>query len=118
MIEYLSIAVLLLNDFFARHIVFISHILAAVFLVLTETTVNMRIVTPALEWMQDMILSKIPFVPNILTTVFFIIWVTLALFVYQAVFQWLLLKYEDHLTLILAVALVLVTIGINIKYRD
>lgn len=117
-LEYLSIAALFLNDFFAQHIIFISHVLAAVFLVITETTINMRIITPMLEAMQDMVWNKIPFMSNIITTIFFIIWATAALFIYQAVFKWLLVRYEDHLTFILGIVFVIVTIAVNIKYRD
>jgi len=117
-LEYFTIAALFLNAFFANHIVFISHMLAAVFLVITETTVNMRIITPMLETVQDMFLGRIPFIPNIITTLFFIMWATLSLFIYQTVFKLILTKYEDHMTLILFVVFVLITIAINIKYRD
>src|SRR3989344_5435159 len=115
-LEYFSIAYLLLNDFFASHIIIISHMFAAVFLVLTEMTMNMRIITPILDGIEGMILGNIPLLPSMISSLIFIIWATISIYVYQLAFQWLLNRYDNHLTLIILVMFILTTIGINIKY--
>ena len=117
-LEYLTIANLFLNSFFAEHIVFISHMLAAVFLVLTEMTVNMRIITPMLDGIENLFFGRIPLLPNLITAAFFIIWATVSLFVFQTVIQWMLTKYMDQLSVILIVVFFIVAVAINIKYRD
>ncbi|HIH39434.1 TPA: hypothetical protein HA219_01800 [Candidatus Woesearchaeota archaeon] len=117
-LEYFSIAYLLLNNFFASHVVLISHMFAAVFLVLTEMTMNMRVITPILDGIEGIFLGNIPLLPSMISALIFIVWATVSIYVYQIAFQWLLNRYENHLTLIILVMFVLTTIGINIKYRD
>jgi len=117
-LELLSMGNLILNEFFATHIIFISHVLAAVFLILTETTVNMRIIAPMLDMMENMFLGYIPFVPNLITTMMFIVWATFSIFVYQVLFEFLLNRYAGYLTLFLGIAFVLITLAVNFKYRD
>ena len=117
-LEYFSIAYLLLNSFFAQHIVLISHMFAAVFLVLTEMTMNMRIITPILDGIESVFLGNIPLVPSAISALIFIAWATVSIYVYQIVFEWLLSRFESNLTLILFVMFALTTVGINIKYRD
>lgn len=117
-VEWLSIANLFLNDFFAKHIVFISHMLAAVFLILTENTINMRIITPMLEGMENMMFRQVPLLPNLITTAVFIVWATFSIYLYQILFEFLLSKYEDKLSLILLGAFLIITVMVNIRYRD
>lgn len=117
-VEWLSIANLFLNDFFARHIVFISHMFAAVFLVLTETLISGRMIVPLLETMQGMFLGKIPLLSDIITTLLFIIWATFSIYLYQMLFQFILAKYEDRVLLVILIMFIVVSIGMKIKYRD
>jgi hypothetical protein len=117
-LELIGVLFSSLDGFFINHIGFISHVLAAVFLVLTETTMNMRVVTPLLEIMEGMMIGNIPILPNFVTAALFIVWATISIFIYQAIVKWALLKYQAHITLILAAAFVLITIAVNIKYRD
>ncbi len=116
--QFISVINLALNGFLSQHITFISHVLAAVFLVLTETTMNMRVVTPLLDIMEGMMIGNIPILPNFITAALFIIWATVSIFVYQVIFKWALLKYQSQLGLILLTTFVLITIAVNIKYRD
>lgn len=109
---------LIMNNFFASHIVLISHVLAAVFLILTETTVNMRIIAPMLETMEGMFLGSIPLIPNLITTAMFIVWATLSIFVYEALFRFVLGKFSNYLTLFLIGAFFLIALAVNFKYRD
>ena len=117
-LEYVTIGYLLLNDFLAQNIVIISHMFAAVFLVLTEMTINMRMITPILDGIEGMFLGNIPLLPSFISALIFIVWATVSIYVYQFAFQWLLSRYESNLTLIVLVMFVLTSIGINIKYRD
>ena len=117
-LEYLGIAYLLMNDFFAGHIILISHMFGAVFLVLTETTINMRIITPILDWTEGMFLGNIPFVPSMISAVLFIIWATFSIYLYQVMFQWIFKIFEAHLTMVLLIIFILITVAMNIKYRD
>lgn len=114
--EYFSLAYLYCNQFFLSHIVFISHVFAAVVLVFTEYTVNARIIGPIMNFIEGMF--DIPLLPNLVTTLLFLLWITLSLYIYQYLIKLLLLKYQDHITLVLAVFLVISAIGINVNYRD
>ena len=116
--EFLLSLNLILNSFFAAHIIFISHMYAAVFLILTETTINMRIVTPMLDGMESMIIGNIPLLPNLITAVLFIVWATFSIYLYQIVFQFVLRRYESQIALAVFVIFILFTVAINIKYRD
>ncbi len=117
-LEYFSIAYLFLNSFFAEHVILISHMFGAVFLVLTETTINMRIVSPVLDWLESIFLGNIPFVPSMISALIFIVWATFSIFLYQVMFQWIFRIFEEHLTLVILVIFVLITVGMNMKYRD
>ena len=108
----------LINNFLGNHVVFISHMFAAVFLVLTETTMNMRIVTPMLDGLENMTIGNIPLVSSLITAAMFIIWATFSIYVYQFAFQWLFDRYDNHLTLLIIGIFLLFTVVINIKYRD
>ncbi|MEK6886721.1 MAG: hypothetical protein AABW88_02720 [Nanoarchaeota archaeon] len=117
-LEYLTIVNLFLNDFFATHIVLISHMFAAVFLVLTEMTINMRVITPIIDGMEGMMLGNIPLLPSLITAFLFVIWATISIYIYQWLFEWVLKRYENQLTLLVIGIFLLVTLAINIKYRD
>jgi len=117
-LEYLTIANIFLNGFFANHIILISHMFAAVFLVLTETTMNLRIVTPIIDSLEGMVLGGIPLLPSLVTAFLFMIWATVAIYVYQFAFQFVLRRYENQLTLMIVGIFILVTLAVNIKYRD
>ena len=117
-LEIFSALNVIISSFLADHIVFISHMFAAVFLVLTETTMNMRVVTPMLDGLENMVIGNIPLVSSLIVAALFIVWATFSIYVYQFAFQWLFRRYENSLTLLIIGIFVLFTITINIKYRD
>ena len=117
-LELLAAWNLVMNDFFGQHIILISHVLAAVFLILSEDTMNMRIITPILDAMEDKVFGSIPLIPNIVTTAIFIVWATFSIFLYQFLFTFILDKYEDSLTTALIISFFLIMFAVNFKYRD
>ena len=116
--KYFALANLWMNGFFADHIIFVSHVLAAVFLILTEATINMRIIGPMLEGIEGMFFSKIPLVPTLIATAAFIIWATFSIFLYELLFKWILSRYQDHMTLVLVACFFIIMMGTGMKYRD
>ena len=117
-LEYFGIANIYLNTFFTGHITFISHVLAAVFLLLSETSVNFRIIAPILDWIEGTFFGNLPLLPNLAATALFIIWATFSIFLYEMIIKYLLNRYIDSLTIILIVAFVGIAFAVNIKYRD
>lgn len=121
-LEYLSYGLFWLNsnlnNFFGQHIVFISHMLAAVTLMLTETTLNRNFITPILDTIEERFLWNIPLLPSLVTAVVFIFWATFSIFLYDLLFRFIFERYPQHMTLILFVFLVFVMIGSNMKYRE
>ncbi len=117
-LEYLGLAFIYLNSFFAQHIVFISHVLAAVFLILSESTINYRLITPMMDWIENTFFGNIILLPNIFGTIFFIIWATFSIYLYEVLFRWILNKYQDYLSVFLLIAFVIITYIVNIRYRD
>jgi len=117
-LEYFGLINIYLNSFFGSHIVFISHVLAAVFLVLSESTINYRLITPIMDWVENVFFGNWILVPNLIGTALFIVWATFSIYVYEILFKWLLGRYQDYLTGILAVAFLFVMYIVNIRYRD
>ncbi|MBN2421374.1 hypothetical protein JXB27_03795 [Candidatus Woesearchaeota archaeon] len=117
-LEYLSLANIYLNSFFAQHITFISHVLAAVFLILSESTINYRVITPFMDIIEGSWIGKVFLFPTILGTAFFIAWATFSIYLYDLFFRWLLSRYSDYLTVTLIAAFFLTMYLTNIRYRD
>lgn len=116
--EFISALVVIANNYLALHIPVISNIMAAVFLVLTETTMNLRVITPILDEMEGLLIGGMPLLPSFITASLFIAWASISIYVYQWIFRWALLKFQPYLLYILIGAFILITLAVNIKYRD
>jgi len=114
-LEYIGLLGIYMNSFFAQHIIFISHVLAAIFLILSESTINYRIITPLMDWIESIFFGNWILVPNLVGTAFFIVWATFSIYLYEILFRWLLSKYQDYLTLFLGIAFVIVMYIVNIR---
>ncbi len=117
-LEYISLANLFLNDFFAGHILFISYLIAAIFIVIFQPTIDYRIISPIMDYIERIFFSNIPLLPNVLSTIFFIAWTGISIYVYEWIANFFLTKYKDHLTILIPIVFVIVAVTINIRYRD
>jgi hypothetical protein len=117
-LEYFGLANIYLNNFFADHIGFISHTMAAIFLMFTEASVNYRVIGPLMDNIEDMFFSSFFLVPTIISTMFFILWAVASLFIYEVVFRWIFNRYHDYLTLIVIGCFIFIAWIFNMRYRD
>jgi hypothetical protein len=117
-LEYLGLANIYLNSFFGQHVIFISHVLAAVFLILSESTINYRVIAPLMDMVENTFFGRWILVPNLFGTLFFIIWATFSIYIYEILFNWLLKEYQQALTGILIVCFFIIMYIVNIRYRD
>ena len=106
------------NGFFLTHVNFVSHVMAAVFLVLSESTITYRLLSPIMDWIEDTVFPSTIVLPNFAATAFFITWATFSIVIYQFIFKFLLGKYQNHASLIVMAAFLLTGYMVNVKYRD